>query len=589
MLPPFDSMSLDPDTQASTATPHLPFGEAGLPDDLFRPAPPGGCCSGSPSPSPTFQIVTAFGIPLRQGFLARRSLPHVDLLALAALALAAGRRQGRAGDAVKRRDVRDGWLARAFAWPRSSCSWRASPAACRARCCAPCMSASSACSAAACWRSLAAEPRRLKASAGGRSAASAFLAGLYHWAVLLRPRAARRRSDRRRTSSSASSRSSTLVRARLARARAGAADRGRDLPRLLPVRPSTCRRRSIIAATISSRWSSTWCSAPRASTARRPLVSATYIFLFILFGSFMEQAGVIRFFNEMSMAALRRHARRAGQGLRRLLGADGHGLRLRRRQRRRLRPVHHPADEALRLPRRLRRRRRGDLVDGRADHAAGDGRRRLHHGRDDRRALCGDRRRRRSSRRCSISPPASGRCIWKPASAGCTACRASELPSVVGGAAANWYLILPLVALVYLLFAGFTPLFAGAVGAGADGRDDPRRWRSRSASASRRCASSSGSGWRCSAPGRSGRASRWSLLIVAALVVPALLHRPRARDADRLPRGARRRRAAGAAGRPRLRAGRHRHRHHDADRARHHHRQRAGLGSARTTCRSRWC
>ena len=30
-------------------------------------------------------------------------------------------------------------------------------------------------------------------------------------------------------------------------------------------------------------------------------VSATYIFLFILFGSFMEQAGVIRFFNEISI------------------------------------------------------------------------------------------------------------------------------------------------------------------------------------------------------------------------------------------------------------------------------------------------
>jgi TRAP transporter 4TM/12TM fusion protein len=32
------------------------------------------------------------------------------------------------------------------------------------------------------------------------------------------------------------------------------------------------------------------------------LVSATYIFLFILFGSFMERAGVIRFFNELSIA-----------------------------------------------------------------------------------------------------------------------------------------------------------------------------------------------------------------------------------------------------------------------------------------------
>ena len=42
-------------------------------------------------------------------------------------------------------------------------------------------------------------------------------------------------------------------------------------------------------------------------------VSATYIFLFILFGSFMEQAGVIRFFNEIVDRHLRRHARRARQ------------------------------------------------------------------------------------------------------------------------------------------------------------------------------------------------------------------------------------------------------------------------------------
>ena len=49
-------------------------------------------------------------------------------------------------------------------------------------------------------------------------------------------------------------------------------------------------------------------------------------------------------------------ARRPGAGLRALLRADGHHLRLRRRQCRGERPVHHPADEALRLPLRLRRR-----------------------------------------------------------------------------------------------------------------------------------------------------------------------------------------------------------------------------------------
>jgi TRAP transporter 4TM/12TM fusion protein len=39
-----------------------------------------------------------------------------------------------------------------------------------------------------------------------------------------------------------------------------------------------------------------------------------------------------------------------------------------------------------------------------------------------------------------------------------------QLPSFIRELRANWYLILPLLALVYLLFSGFTPLFAGAVG-----------------------------------------------------------------------------------------------------------------------------
>ena len=40
----------------------------------------------------------------------------------------------------------------------------------------------------------------------------------------------------------------------------------------------------------------------------------------------------------------------------------------------------------------------------------------------------------------------------------------TNCPSSVAELRRNWYLILPLVVLVYLLFAGFTPLFAGAVG-----------------------------------------------------------------------------------------------------------------------------
>ncbi|MDO5630264.1 MAG: TRAP transporter permease [Paracoccus sp. (in: a-proteobacteria)] len=39
-----------------------------------------------------------------------------------------------------------------------------------------------------------------------------------------------------------------------------------------------------------------------------------------------------------------------------------------------------------------------------------------------------------------------------------------QLPSALGALKAGWYLILPLAVLVWLLFSGFTPLFAGTVG-----------------------------------------------------------------------------------------------------------------------------
>ncbi|MBL8573937.1 MAG: TRAP transporter permease [Hyphomicrobiaceae bacterium] len=40
----------------------------------------------------------------------------------------------------------------------------------------------------------------------------------------------------------------------------------------------------------------------------------------------------------------------------------------------------------------------------------------------------------------------------------------AELPSVRKALTERWYLILPLIALIYLLFSGYTPLFAGSVG-----------------------------------------------------------------------------------------------------------------------------
>ena len=73
------------------------------------------------------------------------------------------------------------------------------------------------------------------------------------------------------------------------------------------------------------------------------------------------------------------------------LDRDRHGQRQRLGQRRRGRHHHHPADEALRRAGHLRRRGRDRGLDGRPDHAADDGRRRLPDVGISRRALLGGR------------------------------------------------------------------------------------------------------------------------------------------------------------------------------------------------------
>ncbi len=51
----------------------------------------------------------------------------------------------------------------------------------------------------------------------------------------------------------------------------------------------------------------------------------------------------------------------------------------------------------------------------------------------------------------------------------------SEIPSAWKALVTRWYLVLPLAALVYMLFEGFTPLYAGSMGLALDGDADPRR------------------------------------------------------------------------------------------------------------------
>ena len=56
------------------------------------------------------------------------------------------------------------------------------------------------------------------------------------------------------------------------------------------------------------------------------------------------------------------------------------------------------------------------------------------------------------------------RCISKPARPACAAWTRQTLPNPWDAVQQHWPLVLPLAALVYLLFAGYTPIFAGTMG-----------------------------------------------------------------------------------------------------------------------------
>ena len=94
-------------------------------------------------------------------------------------------------------------------------------------------------------------------------------------------------------------------------------------------------------------------------------VSATFIFIFILFGAFLEKSGAGQFFVNLALTAtgrvtggpghqrqrdhLRDLCHRLRAGRRGLQRPDGHHLRQRRIQRRDHRHLHHSADEGQRL------------------------------------------------------------------------------------------------------------------------------------------------------------------------------------------------------------------------------------------------
>ena len=98
-------------------------------------------------------------------------------------------------------------------------------------------------------------------------------------------------------------------------------------------------------------------------------VCSTYIFLFVLFGSFLEATGIAAFFIDCANSIAG-----AATGGCHLLRPVRHGVRLLRGQHCDHRRGHHPPDEADRLSPRVCRRRRGGRFHRRSDHAP-------HHGR----------------------------------------------------------------------------------------------------------------------------------------------------------------------------------------------------------------
>jgi TRAP transporter 4TM/12TM fusion protein len=192
-------------------------------------------------------------------------------------------------------------------------------------------------------------------------------------------------------------------------------------------------------------------------------VSATFIFLFILFGAFMERAGVIDFFNDISMALF--GGKQGGPGKvcvasSALMGTvSGSGV------------ANVVASGQFTIPLMKRSGFTGAFAGGVEATSSMGG---------------------------QIMPPVMGAvafimaetidvpyskiveaaiipailyfaaCYWavhlEAGKLGLTGLPKSELPSARAELRRNWYLIAPLLVLVYLLFAGFTPLFAGAIG-----------------------------------------------------------------------------------------------------------------------------
>jgi TRAP transporter 4TM/12TM fusion protein len=447
-------MSMEKDSNVAPV-PRLPFGEAGLTDDLFKAGAAGHLLFWVAVAFSIFQLVTGFGIPLDKDFL-----PGIDLARLAGVALALG--AAKVGwDVLKHRKIAEGLLALIalaatyailvrYAGGLPSQVLRALHVGFL------CLVGALALSA-----SLHGEQHRVARWLLWLIGAAGFLVGLYQWAFYfdLVQRSGDLLTRDLVVGSIALATLFVLVWRVL----------GPALPIMAGLFLAYCLFGNHLPSPLDHRGYDTaqviehMVFGTEGIYGTPVLVSATYIFLFILFGSFMEQAGVIRFFNEISMAAFGRA--RGGPGKvcvasSALMGTvSGSGV------------ANVVASGQFTIP--LMKRFGFTAAFAGGVEAT-------------------------SSMGGQIMPPVMGAVAFIMAETidvpyaeiaraaiipallyffasfwsvhleagkrGLEGLPRDQLPSFMGEVRTNWFLILPLLALVYLLFAGFTPLFAGAVG-----------------------------------------------------------------------------------------------------------------------------
>src|SRR5687768_14254898 len=293
-------MALDSDNKPAP-TPHLPFGETGLTDDLFKAGAAGRLLFWVAIAFSAFQLVTGFNIPLDKDFWPG-VLPHVDLLALAAVALALGALKV-GWDSFKRRNVREGWLAvismaAIFVLLERYAGGLPSQVLRTMHVGFLCLVGALALSA-----SIAAE-RKVERALLWLIGTTGFLAGLYQWWAYFD---LVQRSGDLLTQDIVVGVIALVTLFVLVWRILGPA-----LPIMAGVFLAYCLFGNHLPAPLDHRGYDVaqvvehMVFGTEGIYGTPTLVSATYIFLFILFGSFMEQAGVIRFFNEVSMAAFGR-------------------------------------------------------------------------------------------------------------------------------------------------------------------------------------------------------------------------------------------------------------------------------------------